>query len=208
MELKFNRLALLALPLIFFVACDEEDKEEANSDALIGTWSMVATEYSNTTCSGDGEIVDEGTITFTATKATITYVSTFEDWCDGTITDGVCDEGDGDTYTESDFEEDCAYEGDGTYADGVCTSQQGDGDYTLSDDSITISLTESFEIPEDYASMCVDEDGTYANGVCTISYEQTMSIVIDGNTATLTYTYIDEDYPEDSYCEVTVLTKQ
>ncbi len=74
MELKFNRLALLALPLIFFVACDEEDKEEANSDALIGTWSMAVTEYPNTTCTGDGEILDESTITFTATKATFNEI--------------------------------------------------------------------------------------------------------------------------------------
>ena len=208
MKLKYNWLALLALPLIFFVACDEADEAEAGSNALIGTWSMAVTEYSNSTCSGDGEIVDEGTITFTATKSTITYTSTFEDWCDGTITDGVCDEGDGDTYTESDFEEDCNYEGDGTYTDGVCTSEQADADYTLSNDSITMNLTETFGVPESYASMCVDEGGIYENGICTISFEQTMSIVIDGNTVTLTYTDIDEDYPEDSYCEVTVLTKQ
>ena len=206
MRLQFNRLVLLALPLIFFVACDEEDKEEANSDALIGTWSMAVTEYPNTTCTGDGEIVDEGTITFTATKATITYTSTFEDWCEGTITDGVCDEGDYGTSTESDFEDYCAYE-QGTYANGACTDVN-EGDYNLTDDSITISLNETLVIPESYASMCVAEGGTYANGVCTISADRTMAIVIDGNTATLTYTEIDEDYPEYSYCEVTVLTKQ
>jgi len=118
----------------------------------------------------------------------------------------VCDEGDYGTSTESDFEDYCAYE-QGTYANGACTDVN-EGDYNLTDDSITISLNETLVIPESYASMCVAEGGTYANGVCTISADRTMAIVIDGNTATLTYTEIDEDYPEYSYCEVTVLTKQ
>ena len=206
MKLKFERLVLLALPIMFFVACEDTDDEEAAGDSLIGTWSMSGTSYDNAECTGASEEGTSGTITFTDTKATSTETETFEEWCDGTVTDGVCDEGFGQTYEESDFIEDC--NDGGTYANNVCTWSQ-EFTYTHTDDSLSLSITNSFELPESYSSMCADEfGGTYANGVCTAIFEMTMGVAFDGNTVTLTNIDVDEEYPEDSSCEVIVCTKQ
>ena len=40
------------------------------------------------------------------------------------------------------------------------------------------------------------------------TFTDTVDITIDGNTATWNEVYIDEDYSEDSYCDVFVLIKQ
>ena len=205
MKLKFEWLALLALPLMFFVACEDTDDDEAAGDSLIGTWSMSGTSYENAECTGDSEEGTSGTITFTDTKVTTSETETFEEWCDGTVADGVCDEGYGMTYEESEFIEEC--NDGGTYANNVCTwSQEFNYTYT---DSLSFVMTEGFDMPESYSSLCVDEfGGTYANGVCTVTFEITMGVAFDGNTVTLTNIDVDEEDPEYSSCEVIVLTKQ
>ena len=97
---------LIVLPILFFVACEDTDDGESNSSGspLVGTWSFVATEY-DTTCTGEGEIFESGTMVFEENTATFTSSVTFEEWCEGTITDGVCDEY-GNIYELSDFEAD------------------------------------------------------------------------------------------------------
>ena len=55
--------------------------------------------------------------------ATITTSISFEEWCEGTVTDGVCDEY-GNTYELSDFESDCTEEGGHTQmARATCQAQ-------------------------------------------------------------------------------------
>lgn len=204
MKIKlYNKFMLL--PLIFFIGCESDDDEGA--DSIIGTWSGQSWVEYDTTCTGDiqdtsGDII---TITFTETDFSILSTESFEGWCDGTVTDDVCDE-DGATYTLSYFEEECTEDGDATYSNGICSTIEPQvGTYILSDSLyITNTLTED-EIDESSCNSLAEAGATtsFANGVCTINYTSAVDVTFDGNTISWTDVNI-----EDSYCDVTTLTKQ
>ena len=202
-------IKLMLLPLIFFIGCESDDDEGA--DSIIGTWSGQSWVEYDTTCTGDikdtsGDVM---TITFTETDFSILSSESFESWCDGTVTNDICDE-DGYTYTLSEFEEECIEDGDATYSNGICSSIEPEvGTYILSD---SLYVTNTFTDDEIDESSCNSfaEDGittSFANGVCTLNYTQVFGdVTFDGNTISWTNVFIEEG--EDSYCDVTTLTKQ
>lgn len=75
-----KKLIVALLPLMFFIGCEDEEAaaDAGSNNSIVGAWNFVATEY-DTTCTGDGEVFDSGTMTFTDTEV---VVSTTED---GTI---------------------------------------------------------------------------------------------------------------------------
>ena len=90
---------------------------------------------------------------------------------------------------------------------------------TATDDGCTESLTNTYTLNESLyinnvetgysASECeLDEGGIFSESDSSCTFTDTVDITIDGKTATWNEVYIDEDYPEDSYCDVFVLTKQ
>lgn len=202
-------IKFMLLPLIFFIGCESDDDEGA--DSIIGTWSGQSWVEYDTTCTGDildtsGDVI---TITFTETDFSILSTESFEGWCDGTVTDNVCDE-DGDTYTLSDFEEECTEDGDATYSNGICSTIEPQvGTYILSD-SLYITNTDTDNDIDESSCNSLTEDGittSFDNGVCTISYTQALPLTFDGNTISWTNVYVSTE-DEDSYCDVTTLTKQ
>ena len=197
---------LIVLPILFFVACEDTDDGESNSSGspLVGTWSFVATEY-DTTCTGEGEIFESGTMVFEENIATQTSFLSFEDWCDGTITDGICNEY-GDTYELSDFEGECIEEG-GQFSNSTC-SFSFTAEWSYSEPYLYTTFTDSEPIPESYASLCTEMDGTYADGICSFTFSDTVEITFDGNTLSWNDIYVDDEIDDFSYCDVYVLTKQ
>ena len=162
-------IKLMLLPLIFFIGCESDDDEAA--DSIIGTWSGQSWVEYDTTCTGDiqdtsGDVI---TITFTETDFSILSSESFESWCDGTVTNDICDE-DGYTYTLSEFEEECTEDGDATYSNGICTEiEQDTGSYILSD---SLYLTNIMTEESTESSCNYDDEGvttSFDNGVCTIS---------------------------------------
>ena len=194
-----KKLLLAIMPLLLITSC-EDTSDDSSEPTLEGTWSYVATEYDQT-CTGEGEVWETGTMTFSGNNLNLVYTETFESWCDGTVTGDVCDE-DGYTYNISEFEEQC----DGTYSSAGCNVNQNHT-FTFLSDSLTVTITESIEISEAQAPECEYVGGTYANGLCTITGTMGPFLVsFDGNTATFNDLYVeDEDEP---YCDVFVLTRQ
>ena len=73
------------------------------------------------------------------------------------------------------------------------------------------SLTNTYTLNESYvnnvengysAAECELDEGIYSESDSSCTYTDTVDITIDGSTATWNEIYIDEDYPEDSYCDV------
>ena len=136
---------------------------------------------------------------------TITTSISFEEWCEGTVTDGVCDEY-GYTYELSDFEGDCIEDG-GQFSNSTCNSSST-ADWSYSEPYLYLTVTMTEPMPEEYASICAEAGFTYSDGLCYITFSDTASITIDGNTVSWSDTYIDEEDDEYSYCDVFILTKQ
>ena len=200
-----SKYLVFIIPLLFFTACEDTDDEASSSESpFIGTWNFVATEY-DTTCTGEGEVFDAGTMVFEENTATFTSSVTFEEWCEGTITDGVCDEY-GNIYELSDFEADCAYDGM-QFSNSTCY-QSTTAEWSYSEPYLYTTVTFTEPIPQEYASICTESGFTYADGLCYISFSDTASITFDGNTVSWNDIYLDEEIEDFSYCDVYVLTKQ
>ena len=58
------------------------------------------------------------------------------------------------------------------------------------------------------AADCEGEEGVFSESDSSCTFTTTLDVTIDGNTVTFNQVYIDEEYPEDSFCEVFVLTRQ
>ena len=209
--MKSNLLSLTAFAaMLVFLSC-EDDEADAASSALDGTWTATALEYDKTCTGTSEETSSPSTFTFSGNQATMIESETFEDWCDGSITDGVCDE-DGYTYEMSDFEEDC----ETSLVNGVCESSFS-MNFTLDADSLYMNITQSLDLNEEFGtsysemfeSLCTGElGGTYSDGICSFTSSMSFGLEIDGNTVTLTDVYIDDNQDEDSYCDIITLTKQ
>ena len=66
-----SKYLVFIIPLLFFTACEDTDDEASSSESpFIGTWNFVATEY-DTTCTGEGEVFDSGTMVFEENTALI-----------------------------------------------------------------------------------------------------------------------------------------
>ena len=207
-----KKLIVALMPLMFFIGCEDEDGTVAE-DSLVGTWDFVATEY-DATCTGDGEVFDSGTMTFTDTDLLWQSNLTFENFCsreEGTlINDTLCVWEDyGDTLTLNWFLEDCEN-------DELAINDNGDGciafsvsaPYTYSDSLYITFTTVEYDAHEEY---CLSEDGETFNAsdsTCTYTETEVLHLTVDGNTATMNLVYIDEDDSDDSYCDIFVLTKQ
>ena len=202
-------LKLIAvLAILFSFACEDTD-DETTGGVLEGTWTASLAEYDET-CEGESEDFGSSTWIFSGSTASFTEEQSFEDWCDGTITDGVCDE-DGYTYEMSDFEDEC----DGSYSNGVCTSTSS-GTYTTDSDSMYLAMTASLDLSDEeyeadensYELLCTLVGGTLSGSICTVSQVASFGLTISGSSATLTSIYIGEDDYDDSYCDIFTMTKQ
>ena len=189
-----KKMVFGVLPFLLFISCEDEEAMEQNP--LLGTWNYVATEYDET-CSGDGEVWETGTMVFTDTDLSISYVETFEDWCDGVVEDTICYE-DATLYL-SDWQDEC----DGVLNEDECSITE-DATYTYTD-SLYITIEDTFHIPESISYLCEDEGGSYLSGVCYLTLTNAFSLVLDGNSGTWSEVVSDDEEP---YCDVFVLTKQ
>tara|TARA_B000000532_G_scaffold108549_1_gene87178 strand:- start:636 stop:1235 length:600 start_codon:yes stop_codon:yes gene_type:complete len=198
-----KKLIISLMPLMFFIGCENEDGT-ATEDSLVGTWNFVATEY-DTTCTGDGEVFFEGTMVFDDENVTITMELGFDSFCsdvDGSLVDDTTCNSYYGNLTLSMLHEMCLEEGMTATDDGCAESLTNT--YTLNE-SLYINNVETGYSAEECE---LEEGGIYSESDSSCTYTDTVDVTIDGNTATWNEIYIDEDYPEDSYCDVFVLTKQ
>ena len=198
-----KKLIISLMPLMFFIGCEDEDGT-ATEDSLVGTWNFVATEY-DTTCTGDGEVFFEGTMVFDDENVTIIVELGFDSFCsdfDGSLVDDTtCSSYYGD-ITLSMLHDMCVYEGM-TATDNGCAESLTNA-YTLNESLYITNVQTGYSATE-----CESEEGgIFSESDSSCTFTSTVDITIDGNTATWNDVYIDQDYPEDSYCDVFVLTKQ
>ena len=198
-----KKLIISLMPLLFFISCEDEDGIAAE-DSLVGTWNFVATEY-DTTCAGDGEIFFEGTMTFDDENVTVIMELSFDSFCsdvDGSlVNDTTCTIYYG-NITLSMLHEMCVEEGMTAADDGCAESLTNT--YTLNEYLYINNVETGYSAVE-----CeLEEGGIFSESDSSCTFTDTVDITIAGNTATWNEVYIDEGYPEDSYCDVFVLTKQ
>ena len=198
-----KKLIISLMPLLFFISCEDEDGIAAE-DSLVGTWNFVATEY-DTTCTGDGEVFLEGTMVFDDENVTFTRELGFDSFCsdiDGSLVDDTTCASYYFNITLSMLHEMCAEEGM-TLTDGGC-AESLTNTYTFNE-SLYIN---NVETGYGAAECELEGGGIFSESDSSCTFTDTVDITIDGNTATWNEVYIDEGYPEDSYCDVFVLTKQ
>ncbi|MEL1237015.1 MAG: hypothetical protein VXA61_10100 [Candidatus Neomarinimicrobiota bacterium] len=198
-----KKLIISLMPIMFFIGCEDEDGT-AVEHSLVGTWNFIATEY-DTTCTGDGEVFLEGTMVFDDENVTFTMELGFDSFCsdvDGSLVDDTTCASYYGNITLSMLHEMCAEEGMTATDDGCAQSLTNT--YTLNESLYINNIETGYSAAE-----CeLEEGGIYSESDSSCTFIDTVDITIDGNTATWNEVYIDEDYPEDSYCDVFVLTKQ
>ena len=177
-----------------------------SSSPLVGNWNFTISEYENSDCTGSTEVYDGGTMVFSEDgTGSVVSSESFEDWCDGTITDGVCNEGGG-TYELADFESDCEDDG-GSFSNGNCDYSATISNWSFSEPILITTITNSMILPDYYSDICAYVGGTYSNGVCTITEVDTINVSLDGNTMSWNDSEEADEY-YDAYCELFVATKQ
>ena len=170
---------------------------------IIGSWNFVATEY-DTTCTGNGEVFLEGTMVFDYENVTLTSELRFDSFCS-------------DMYGSLVDDTTCAiYNGNVTLS--MLHEVRANDGMTATDDGCAMSLTNTYTFNESLyinnvvsgydAADCEGEEGVFSESDSSCTFTTTLDVTIDGNTATFNQVYIDEDFPDDSYCDVFVLTKQ
>ena len=196
-------------PLILFISCEDEEvtSNEAGTESMVGTWNYVGTEY-DSTCTGDGEEFIQGTMVFSETDVIVTNILSFDTFCsdfNGTLINDTTCLADifygSDTLTISSLHELCEMS-DMEVIDNGC-SMSLTSTYTISD---YLYITQTLTGYNTYE--CEYEMGTYNEADSSCTFNDTVDIDIDGSTATWSDVYIDEDSPDDSYCDVFVLTRQ
>tara|TARA_X000001036_G_C20488932_1_gene728963 strand:- start:81 stop:695 length:615 start_codon:yes stop_codon:yes gene_type:complete len=200
---------LLILFFINFWSCeDEEVSSDLGNDSIIGSWSFTATEY-DSTCTGDGEIVAEGTMIFNETDVVITNNISFNSFCsdfNGTLVDDTtCVLGGyygNDTLTLSFMHGYC--QSAGMILTNTGCSQTSTNSYTFSESLYIMYFTE-YNVP-DFG--CSEMMGTYNESDSSCTYSDTVDISINGNNATFNEFYTDYYDSEYSICNVYELNRQ
>jgi len=204
-----KKILLGLLPFMFFISCEDEEatSNETETSSMVGTWNYVGTEY-DTTCTGDGEEFIQGTMVFSETDIIVTSNISFENFCsdfNGTLIN--------DTSCVSE-----GYYGSDTLSISLLHALCEMSDMDTTDNGCSITLTSTYTISDFlYINQtmlgyngyeCLDEMGTYNETDSSCTFTDTVDIDINGNTATWSDVYVDYDYPDDSYCDVFVLTRQ
>ncbi|MAV69557.1 MAG: hypothetical protein CMG04_01915 [Candidatus Marinimicrobia bacterium] len=202
-------IILLFIGLVFWSCEDEEASSDVGNDSIIGSWNFTATEY-DSTCTGDGELVGQGTMVFNETDVIVTNIFSFNYFCslyNGTLIDDTTCVYElflfNDTLTLSNIHEICEEDDDLTLTNTGC-SQTSTNSYTFNESLLIIYSTEygvsNYE--------CSEMMGTYSESDSTCTDADTVNITINGNNATFNDFYTDYYYPEYSYCNVIELVRQ
>jgi hypothetical protein len=204
-----NHLLIFLFIILSLWSCDNEEvASNKGNDSIMGSWNFTATDY-DSTCTGDGELVAEGTMVFSETDVIVTNNISFNSFCstsNGTIiNDTTCViNGSYENYTIT-----LSYmHGLCEYADMALTdigcSQISTNSYSFNESLYIMYFTE-YDIP-DYD--CLEIMGSYNESDSSCTYADTVDITINGDNATFNEFYIDYYNPEYTYCTVTELQRQ